>query len=360
MCFMAIDDLDEGSKKDKWFLDSGCSRHMTGDESKFAFLTERKGGYIIFGDNAKGRIIGQGNIDRRQQEEIGEDPKKEESPLTLPPPQQVQGKSSQYLHKDWNEFEMSMMGELNFFLGLQIKQLKERTFINQAKYIRDLFKRFNMEEAKTMKTPMSSSIKLDMDKKGKPVNSTMYRGMIGHSLVSWHSKKQNSVALSTVEAEYIAGFGFGTGSPLSARLSHLQLHFRELRAFDWVRFLLIEIAAFRAQGKHPIEPSQPNQTKMDEIATSIDDFRADFLDFGASARRAFVAFSTSLQLDSGCGHRDEVSYLEAFLIDSILTGRRIHVGYLMMMHMISCCESTTEYSPTTASLLEYSRMPGLI
>ena len=39
-------------------------------------------------------------------------------------------------------------------------------------------------------------------------------------------------------------------------------------------------------------------------------------------------------------HRDEVSYLKAFLVDSILTGRRIHMGYLMM-HMISCCESTT-------------------
>ena len=37
-----------------------------------------------------------------------------------------------------SEFDMSMMGELNFFLGLQIKQLKEGTFINQAKYIRDL------------------------------------------------------------------------------------------------------------------------------------------------------------------------------------------------------------------------------
>ncbi|RVW78579.1 hypothetical protein CK203_046750 [Vitis vinifera] len=52
----------EGSKKDKWFLDSGCSRHMTGDESKFAFLTKRKRGYVTFGDNAKERIIGQGNI----------------------------------------------------------------------------------------------------------------------------------------------------------------------------------------------------------------------------------------------------------------------------------------------------------
>ena len=41
------------------------------------------------------------------------------------------------------------------------------------------------------------------------------------------------------------------------------------------------------------------------------------------------------------GHRDEVSYLEAFLVDSIMIGRRIHVGYLMMMHMISCYENTT-------------------
>ncbi|KAL6331704.1 hypothetical protein AAG906_016700 [Vitis piasezkii] len=77
-----------------------------------------------------------------------------------------------------SEFEMSMMEELNFFLGLQIKQLKEGTFINQAKYIRDLLKRFNMEETKTMKTPMSSSIKLDKDEKGKSIYSTMYKGMI--------------------------------------------------------------------------------------------------------------------------------------------------------------------------------------
>ena len=45
------------------------------------------------------------------------------------------------------------------------------------------------------------------------------------------------------------------------------------------------------------------------------------------------------------GHQDEVSYLEAFIVDSILTGRLIHVGYLMMMHMISCVESTTRVLP---------------
>ena len=45
------------------------------------------------------------------------------------------------------------------------------------------------------------------------------------------------------------------------------------------------------------------------------------------------------------GHRDEVSYYEAFLIDSILTGKQIHLGYLMMMYMIACCESTTRVLP---------------
>ena len=44
-------------------------------------------------------------------------------------------------------------------------------------------------------------------------------------------------------------------------------------------------------------------------------------------------------------HQDEVSYYEAFLIDSVLTGKWIHLGYLMMMHMISCCESTTRVFP---------------
>ena len=81
-----------------------------------------------------------------------------------------------------SEFEMSMMGKLNFFLGLKIKQLKEDIFINQAKYIRDLLKKFNLEEVKTKSTPMGSSIKIDMDEKGKPVDQTKYRGMIGSLL----------------------------------------------------------------------------------------------------------------------------------------------------------------------------------
>ena len=52
----------------------------------------------------------------------------------------------------------------------------------------------------------------------------------------------------------------------------------------------------------------------------------------------------SIRLPRG-EHRDEVSYYEAFFMDSILNRRRIHLGYLMMMHMISCCESMTRILP---------------
>ena len=187
------------------------------------------------------------------------------------------------------KFEMSMMSELKFFLGLQIKQTKEGTFVSQTKYTKDLFKNFSMQECKGMSTPMPTSGHLDLTKDGEPVDQKVYRSMIGsllylcasrpdimlsvcmcaryqaapkechlkavkrivrylihtpnfgiwypkrasfdlvgysdsdyagdkvdrkstsgtcqflgRSLVSWSSKKQNSVSLSTAEAEYIA------------------------------------------------------------------------------------------------------------------------------------------------------------
>ncbi|KAJ9550150.1 hypothetical protein OSB04_014195 [Centaurea solstitialis] len=76
-------------------------------------------------------------------------------------------------------YEMSMMGELNFFLGLQVKQLSAGIFINQAKYIKDILKKYNLENAKIMKTPMSPSCALDSDPDGTAVDVTTYRGMIG-------------------------------------------------------------------------------------------------------------------------------------------------------------------------------------
>jgi hypothetical protein len=187
------------------------------------------------------------------------------------------------------KFEMSMMGELKYFLGFQVKQLQEGTFISQIKCTQDILNKFGMRDAKPIKTPMGTNGHLNLDTGGKSVDQKVYRSMIGsllylcasqpdimlsvcmcarfqadpkevhlravkriirylvytlkfglwypkgstfdligysdadwagckidrkstsetcqllgRSLVSWASKKQNSVALSTAEAEYIA------------------------------------------------------------------------------------------------------------------------------------------------------------
>ncbi|GKA37710.1 retrovirus-related pol polyprotein from transposon TNT 1-94 [Tanacetum coccineum] len=81
-----------------------------------------------------------------------------------------------------NEFEMSMVGELIFFLGLQIKQLEDGIFFNQSKYIKEMLKKFRLEDSKPMKMPMSPDTKLTKDEEGESVDNKKYRGMIGSLL----------------------------------------------------------------------------------------------------------------------------------------------------------------------------------
>ncbi|KAL8147934.1 hypothetical protein AgCh_005313 [Apium graveolens] len=154
-----------------------------------------------------------------------------------------------------SRYQMSMMGELSYFLGLQVKQNEEGTFINQFKYTRNLLKKFGMQDCSTTSTPMATATKLDKDT-GASVDITNYRGMIGSllyltylkgtsdlglwyrresdfklisyldadfagckidrkstsgsfqflggRLVSWFKKKQKSISNSTAEAENIA------------------------------------------------------------------------------------------------------------------------------------------------------------
>jgi hypothetical protein len=80
------------------------------------------------------------------------------------------------------EFEMSMIGELQFFLGLQIKQSKEGTFVHQAKYTKDIVQKFKMEDSKAMTTPMSTTTALDADEEGEHVDEKEYQSMIGSLL----------------------------------------------------------------------------------------------------------------------------------------------------------------------------------
>jgi hypothetical protein len=80
------------------------------------------------------------------------------------------------------EFEMSMMGELTFFLELQIKQAKEGTFVHQGKYTKDLLHHFGMEDSKLIMTPVGATSTLNPDEDGELVDQKMYRSMIGSLL----------------------------------------------------------------------------------------------------------------------------------------------------------------------------------
>ena len=77
---------------------------------------------------------------------------------------------------------MSLMGELNYFIGLQVKQTKDETFIIQTKYIKEIIKKFGMEFSKEVSTPMSPSCKLDKDEDGLNIDQKLYRGIIGSLL----------------------------------------------------------------------------------------------------------------------------------------------------------------------------------
>jgi hypothetical protein len=86
------------------------------------------------------------------------------------------------------KFEMSIMRELNYFLGFEVKQLKEGTFVSQTKYTQDLLKRFGMKDAKPAKTPMRTDGHLDLDKGGKSVDAKPAKtpmGTDGHLWCIW-------------------------------------------------------------------------------------------------------------------------------------------------------------------------------
>jgi len=94
------------------------------------------------------------------------------------------GSTNQEFHEEFgnmmgNEFEMSMIGDLSYFLGLQIKQLKNGTFVSQGKYIKDMLKKFGMDNAKSISTPMGTNGSLDSDTSGNMVDQKLYRSMIG-------------------------------------------------------------------------------------------------------------------------------------------------------------------------------------
>ncbi|GJU16652.1 retrovirus-related pol polyprotein from transposon TNT 1-94 [Tanacetum coccineum] len=135
-----------------------------------------------------------------------------------------------FAHEMNSTFQMSMMGQMSFFLGLQVSQNPRGIFINQSKFALEILKKYGFDTSTPIDTPMAEHPKLDEDRGGKLIDPTRYCGMVGSLmylsasrpdiccqdtrrstsgsaqflrdlLVSWSSKKQKSTAISTTEAE---------------------------------------------------------------------------------------------------------------------------------------------------------------
>ena len=89
------------------------------------------------------------------------------------------GNDEEFLEKMNKEFEMSMFGEIKFFVGFQIQQSKNGIYITRSKYIKEILKKFGMEDSKLVGTPMCTRLKLTKDDDSKKVDQTLYRSMIG-------------------------------------------------------------------------------------------------------------------------------------------------------------------------------------
>jgi hypothetical protein len=116
---------------------------------------------------------------------------------------------------------MSMMGELTFFLGIQVKQTKQGTFVHQAKYMKDLMKKFNMAELKPVSTLMSSAASLGSDEDGEAVDQREYRSMIGSLL--YHTATRPDIQFAVGQCTHFQA------CPRSSHQTAVQRIFRYLK-----------------------------------------------------------------------------------------------------------------------------------
>lgn len=113
------------------------------------------------------------------------------------------------------------MGELSYFLGLQVKQNDEGIFISQSKYTKELLKKFGMESASIMKTPMATTAVIDKDESGQSVDQKTYRGIIG-SLLYLTASRPDIMFATCICARYQV-------SPKESHMTHVKRILRYLK-----------------------------------------------------------------------------------------------------------------------------------
>nr|GEV12203.1 hypothetical protein [Tanacetum cinerariifolium] len=210
--------------KDKGVIDSGCSRHITGNMSYLSDFEELNSGYVAFGGNPKGELEDITYSD--DQEDVGA-----EADLTNLETTITRGKIDQTLfiktqqgdillvqiyvddiifgstNKDLckafeklmkDKFQISSMGELTFFLGPQVKQKPNGIFISQDKYVAEIIRKFGLTDGKSASTPINTEKPLLKDPDGEDVDLDTYRSMIGSLMYFTSSRPYIMFAVNEV------------------------------------------------------------------------------------------------------------------------------------------------------------------
>ncbi|GKC06112.1 putative ribonuclease H-like domain-containing protein [Tanacetum coccineum] len=256
------------------------------------------------------------------------------------------------------KFHMSSIGELTFFLGLQVKQKKDGIFISQDKYVDEILKKFGFTEVKTASTPIETQKPLLKDEDGKEVDVHMYSQakaytdsdyvgasldrksttggcqFLGCRLISWQCKKQIVVANSTIKAEYVAASSC-CGQVL------------------WIQNQLLDYRKPKRKDTYVPQPSDPSKNVIDEVvhkelcdrlvrdATTASSLEAE-QDSGNINKTRFMATpneSSSLRTNSGGGPRCQ----ETMGILLLKLGLR-------NIPMIHCSQEVTHFEVTRIDL----------
>ncbi|KAH9726519.1 hypothetical protein KPL70_008287 [Citrus sinensis] len=237
------------------------------------------------------------------------------------------GSTNELLCKDFSscmsqEFEMSMMGELKYFLGLQIKQNEEGIFINQAKYVKDLLKRFGYDNGTAKNTPISTTMKLDNDEKGKEFDIKTYRGKLAGT-----NRIFGFVNLEIrIRAALWQHFGLirptGSGKPVSQ--------------FSLAIFWIQPASRIMISGKPDSSEGLAGHNRNSG---------------SSQTGKQFTGFKLLVTTDypsivlPRLGHLDEVSHIDVVLIDCILRHRPVDLGYTIVRNMLSIPKLITRSLP---------------
>ncbi|GJW05825.1 putative ribonuclease H-like domain-containing protein [Tanacetum coccineum] len=117
--------------------------------------------------------------------------------------------------------KMSAMGEMTFFLGLQVKQLPDGTFISQDRYVKDILTKFDMESVRTATTPYEAAKTKLKDETDPPVNVHLYRSMIGSLMYLTASRPDIMFAVSACSRHQV--------TPLTSHLNAVKKIFKYLK-----------------------------------------------------------------------------------------------------------------------------------